>query len=136
MDLPLKLREPGILPVCSIADLEWVMSNGQAVRVFSADGQRSVEVDSAKLLPAFNTCMVMADALGLDRVALGTLLDQFEQDQQHGSTYARAYVRNRITDAYWLQQLQQVVRLAPDGSGTREALRYLLASVKTQNVLY
>lgn len=132
---PLATRDLKKLPVRSIEDLQWILSEGLYVQLYSADGQRSVDVECAPLLEAINECAVMADACQLDLVALGSLLDQVEAARREDSAYARAYVSSRMPDPYWQAKAWRIVSLAPEGSGTREALRYLLATIKTHNVL-
>lgn len=133
---PLEARDLHKLPARNISEIEWTMSEGVAVELYSADGCRSVDVHCAQLLEAVNSCAVLAEACGLDLVALGDILDQIESAQRDDSAYAKAYIGSRITDPYWRQKAQRVVSLAPDGSGTREALRYLLATLVARNVLY
>ncbi len=125
------------LPVRSIDDLEWIMSEGLYVQLFSADGRRSVDVRCDLLLEAMNTCAVLAQACGLDAVTLGVVLDQIETAHRHPEAiFARRFVLSHVPDAYWHPRLARVVELAPEGSGTREALRYLLATIQLRDVLY
>ncbi|CAM5189493.1 hypothetical protein CDEF62S_04192 [Castellaniella defragrans] len=133
---PLEARDLKRLPARSISDLEWTMSEGLHVQLYSADGRRSVDVDCAALQEAMNDCVVMAEACQLDLVSLGGLLDQLDHAQRDRSLYAKIYVERRITDPYWQQRARHIVERAPDGSGTREALRYLLATIQARNVLY
>lgn len=131
-----EIPDSGKLPSRSISELEWMMSEGLYVQLYSADGQRSVDVHCARLLDAVNSCAILAEACGLDLVALGDILDQVESVRRDNSAYARAYVGSRIADPYWQQKARRIVDLAPEGSGTREALRYLLATLVARNVLY
>lgn len=133
---PQKARDLKKLPVRSISELQWILSEGLYVQLYSADGRRSVDVQCAPLLEAVNDCVVLAEACKMDLVVLGSVLDEVESARRDGSTYAKAYVAQRIQDPYWLQKAQHIVSLAPDGSGTREALRYLLATLKLRDVLY
>ena len=132
---PLETRSLDRLPARSISDLEWTMAEGLHIQLYSADGRRSVDVDCAALLEAMNECVVLAEACQLDLVSLGGLLDRLDHAQRDQSAYARIYVDSRITDPYWQQRARHVVNRAPDGSGTREALRYLLATTQARNVL-
>lgn len=133
---PLETRDLKKLPARSISELQWIMSEGLHVQLFSADGRRSVDVDCARLLQAVNNCVVLAEACDLDLVRLGDILDQVDHARHEGAIYAQSYVGHWLPDAYWQQKAQQIVQLAPEGSGTREALRYLLATLKLRNVLY
>ncbi|CAM5789515.1 hypothetical protein [Castellaniella caeni] len=127
----------GKLPVRSIDDLEWIMSEGLYVQLFSADGQRSVDVRCDLLLEAMNACAVLAQACGLDATTLGEVLDQADIARRHPETiFAQHFVASHIPDAYWRPKLAHIIELAPEGSGTREALRYLLATVELRDVLY
>ena len=133
---PQQARDLGKLPARSIADLEWTMSEGLVVQLYSADGQRSVDVHCAQLQQALNECVVLAEACQISLITLGDILDQMDRVRRDDSAYARMYVDGRISDPYWRQSALHIVELAPDGSGTREALRYLLATVHAYNVLY
>lgn len=133
---PREIRDLKKLPVRSISELQWILSEGLYVQLYSADGRRSVDVQCAPLLEALNDCVVLAEACQMDLVTLGSVLDEVESARREGSTYAKAYVAHRISESYWLQKAQRIVSLAPEGSGTREALRYLLATLKLRDVLY
>lgn len=124
------------LPARSISELQWSLSEGLYVQLFSADGKRSVDVRCAPLLEAVNECVVLAQACQFDLIALGDLLDRIEAGRRDHSEFDRAYVNSRIQDPYWRQKAEHIVDLAPDGSGTREALRYLLATITLHDVLY
>jgi hypothetical protein len=132
---PLSARDLGKLPARSIADLQWTMSEGLTVQLYSADGRRSVDVQCARLQEAMNACVVLAEACGIGLVELGDILDQLDHARREDSPYARLYAASRIPDPYWRERAQHIVDLAPEGSGTREALRYLLATVQAHDVL-
>lgn len=123
------------LPARSIADLGTAMCEGIALRLYSADGLRHVDIRGDQLLEAVNDCAILANACDVDFITLGDLLDQTEHSLRHPSPFARAYVRDRIRDPYWRRQARRIVGLAPDGSGTREALRYYLATQQAHDVL-
>lgn len=133
---PLEARDLKKLPARSISELQWILSEGLYVQLYSADGKRSVDVKCAPLLEAINACVVLAQACQMDLIALGGLLDQIEAERRDHSEFARAYVDSHLRDPYWRQKAARIVELAPDGSGTREALRYLLATITPHDVLY
>lgn len=133
---PTQLGKLEEFPARSIAEIQLAMCDSPRARLYSMDGHRSVDVQCPQLLEAANSCMVLAQACDLNLVALGDVLDQAEHLHQGSSKYAQAYVKQRIPDPYWERLVERILHLAPDGSGTREALRYLLSTLKPINVLY
>ncbi|HEX7385814.1 MAG TPA: hypothetical protein VF285_00880 [Castellaniella sp.] len=133
---PHEARDLGKLPARTISDLEWTMSEGLVIQLYSADGQRSVDVHCAELQQAMNECVVLAEACQISLITLGDLLDQMDRVRRNDSVYARMVIEGRIPDPYWRERALRIVELAPEGSGTREALRYLLATVHAHHVLY